>query len=910
MKKGNKRNFNKKKRSSRRNKRKDASIKFIKELLEREIPESKTLAEIKGTSYVEFKIEDINFEDGFISVLNFRLVKRQSDIKKGFNNLKAEYIKHRKSIIKLKIIKNKIHPTMEFDCMIRDFYDLYNYNYKKKCTICNAWKYKEEFEDHKAQCKPIEPSPEPINPPSDPVEIIKPKHTPLPVAKPRRDDLQKICESIAKQINYERNAKEKSIGRIQMKKSDKLKVIWLYNDLPKTITIKYDLNGRPTTIQRDKRLRKIIPKTGTPVSKNNKIVTELLLSKRAGKSQFTLLNTATYENRQNNDAINVQVKPYITRKVIYWPSLKDLLEEIDLIKNIDLSGNISDRELIKFLMGSQVIKIENKEELFKDAKPFIRYAFTLRSQHLMAIQQESVKRGNVLNGITVVIDGGPGTGKTTALIQRIRYLTSPETLIGYYDDLDLDNKKFERLVKTDNENWVLFSPNGLHAEFLKDNLQNEGLEYSLSYIKVWRDHLKILARDYEFIEDVISFPENDIHTDNRYLEKINIDFANEMLKYFRNIFAKPFELEGIVHPDVKKIFDKFIPLKKDLKTANLDSLTLYHLNLYNLRKDLETLEEKQGHVLNQIHQNVLNKLSEENKKELIDFLKKSSPKEEITDAAPDSVLPITPIEESDFEIKPDKYYLDNLKSTIKRILIKKGKEVGSKKSKLSTRESKIFSSLSMDNLADESIFMSQSDEVLKGFGFVFNPFDTMWLNRINSQYGEFRKNHLAEMLNLQPEEKMPDDFQADEISFLISRINEYVIQFLGNISPNINKSHKYYDIYKLYKKNIIAADEVSDLNLFDIQCIYSLRDNEINSVTLCGDIMQRMTKDGISNWDQLKSIIPTINPIELKESYRQSPTLLRLASSIYKEITGIDPKYIPHLSEYAKEPKPLLFQNT
>ena len=105
-------------------------------------------------------------------------------------------------------------------------------------------------------------------------------------------------------------------------------------------------------------------------------------------------------------------------------------------------------------------------------KSFVRNELALRAQHILDPSQEKAKRSHLYDDIPLLIDGGPGTGKTTTMIQRLKFLLSEEALRDYTkmsekDILELTNPN------TVNNKWVFFSPNTLLLEYLRNNMREE-----------------------------------------------------------------------------------------------------------------------------------------------------------------------------------------------------------------------------------------------------------------------------------------------------------------------------------------------------------------------------------------------------------------------------------------------------
>ena len=152
---------------------------------------------------------------------------------------------------------------------------------------------------------------------------------------------------------------------------------------------------------------------------------------------------------------------------------------------------------------------------------------------------------------------------------------------------------------------------------------------------------------------------------------------------------------------------------------------------------------------------------------------------------------------------------------------------------------------------------------------------------------------------------------SDEQAFLLSFINTLVRRCYKISKLRSRKfTHHYFQGYNASSHCVIGVDEATDFHLIDLLAMHSLADYDLSSVTFSGDIMQRLTKDGIRDWEELNLFIRQIEVKELLISYRQSPTLLEIAASIYNRATGKNAAYMSYMDKDELEPKPLIFEST
>lgn len=712
------------------------------------------------------------------------------------------------------------------------------------------------------------------------------------------------------------------------------------------------VNGR-TTITDD----------GKAIYKNSKMG-ELLITKHNGKhriqtplglQEIEIYNFTSYiPNHNNADATDILIN-IGSSKTRSYQSLQLLYDEIESEKlnirlkldQVELEGLTKRQYLEQLVQEDTLRKIElEKEKLrlteqlqdlkdkikteYANSRSFIRKHAELRHQPILDKWQEEIKRSHLFKG-AMAINGGPGTGKTTALIQRIKFLTDKTAMLGS-GLLNLENSLeegyFPKMSITQKEllfgsnNWLFLSPSELLKLFLKNSMIKEGLKADDSRVWVWKDFKSLLIKKYKFINSETRNPflilnqyqlEILLPSDSKNLKKTIDDFE----RYFIQSICSTFDKVAKSKTNTFFWHDTVLLFKKDLNEhKKINSIT----DLIRFFYRLESNYQDSFLSLNKEYLSILNDLAIES----LILLKKSkdwynlelyfsewqknqnnNQEEEIEDED---------IEE-ELIINIDHFALQQIKSLIRKKLLFKydGKQTISKNQEFLL--SQLITSFDFEthekfNKAAELSYFSKYF-VKYTRGLVSNVF-----SRIPQLYKNYRRKEsldkntkwnreiLAIIINDQNKRIHPN-----EQAFLIYFANKLIIE-----SRKINKSrleqlnHPYVEAFLEIACPVIGVDEATDFHLIDLLAMESLKHPEISSVTYSGDLMQRLTKEGIRKWEELRPFIKDFKINELKISYRQSPTLLGVANQIYEKAIGKTSFYESFADKDSLEPVPLFFE--
>lgn len=181
---------------------------------------------------------------------------------------------------------------------------------------------------------------------------------------------------------------------------------------------------------------------------------------------------------------------------------KKLLEEKEKTKKereliTKQINRIKDEHRILTLQQDEMIKLSR----------YIREQGKLRFNPILDKTQVSIKTSHLYDGTTLIIDGGPGTSKTTTMIQRLGYLIDEEAL---NEDSELSEHKYSLSLANRNKlkdliaqkkDWIFFSPSELLKDYLSSTMSKENLVDPAPRVYDWNAFRVKMVRDYYHLLD-------------------------------------------------------------------------------------------------------------------------------------------------------------------------------------------------------------------------------------------------------------------------------------------------------------------------------------------------------------------------------------------------------------------------
>lgn len=573
-------------------------------------------------------------------------------------------------------------------------------------------------------------------------------------------------------------------------------------------------------------------------------------------------------------------------------------------------------------------KLKADKEKIQTAQSFIRKSVNLRSQHLLDPFQETAKRSHLYDGVPLLINGGPGTGKTTTMIQRLKFLLSDIALKEH--EVQLTEAQIADLTDSTkvSENWIFFSPTDLLLHYLQNNMRdeelnaNEGNTFSIENfrIKMMRQY-RLNNPDTEGPFKSFKVKSEDDLQLIRYPQTVVMDFETFCVNNITQILLKAYHLNTANFSWHQTALGIKAYCKKAENVKDMEALMrLFNALLDNEKKNVSSIEQPLNEELKlkatKLKQQV--ESQEQCKEEIYQMFERWAKEQEMR--AEDTSEEVSEDEMDEEEIEAEENQsvsfdfesklFTSLKGLLKTLALKgidSKQKVSKRQTELKTILDKyqLLSDISLSMIGERAWFM-------KNYAFLCRGLQSNILSQLPRLYKLYRKKAWTEKSDnynqLLLERLVKNDnnkrLHPDEINLMLGFINNLLLSIYRKSRIRFDSlRHPYVLAYRKWTKHVIGIDEATDYTLLDYYMMYSFRHYEYASVTLCGDIMQGLNKYGITDWKELTQfIMPNLEVDSLNISYRQLPTLLNMAREMYKDDQGSYPEY--HTKNLPSENEP------
>ena len=436
----------------------------------------------------------------------------------------------------------------------------------------------------------------------------------------------------------------------------------------------------------------------------------------------------------------------------------------------------------------------------------------------------------------VRISGAPGTGKTTLLLKRLSQKTKLQFLTA-------EEKALYPADEWKDQDWLLFAPSDLLKSYVEKALAKEMLPAGDEHVKIYWTLRRELLRGLGVLR-----------------------VGNQ------GSFRALVEDESPLLPLDATQYARLIRLLEDLSAGTVRQVANgVSVQVNEIIGKLEKVFAEQIHIIETV-------IEDEEKAAVIDFTRRG---------------------DAEDRIKRNKGFIKELEAALHNVQNQKLSEsaggvestsalyryylfVLSAKTRIEgTRIPRVNEGAPQKAI---NIFLSEIVEVAESIS-IRNI-----LRLLTRIYSEFRRSPESAAY-FSKERLMAMGDQREGLSNAEQDLILYsILGFIRGCWSDLNKAQSdlprpVRDIIGLMRTNI-CIDEATDFSALEIACMERFAHPIRGGVTICGDLMQRITSSGITNWNDLEVISKPFHPCELLVGYRQTNRLFEVARNLYRYVTN------------------------
>jgi superfamily I DNA/RNA helicase len=461
----------------------------------------------------------------------------------------------------------------------------------------------------------------------------------------------------------------------------------------------------------------------------------------------------------------------------------------------------------------------------------------------------------------LIISGAPGTGKTTVLIKRLAQKTKYEFLS------DEEKRAVSATNWQENRNWVLFTPNDLLKNYVKEALGKEHLPATDDTVRVWSEYRTSLLRDINFLKAGSSGYFQRVPNGQLLVKRGSNADATALTKAFREDLA--LELDEFYREEYRKFGDRVRPQLTALRGGMQQMMERALDYLTGALKG----DEQQANPL-EVGAEFRSKAQKI--EALIRYAEALIARGDRKGAAP-----LTPDSARQFQ-----------QEVVRRLPEMTRIDI----------PAHVFPELprQIDDLRDRIRDLAEATTFNAVFARIPQFFHAFRTSEAGSKF--YRDDATTDINTRKVDAIEMDALLWVALDFAAS--NESVVNESAAQKGESSRAKFLLD----QRQGMIAVDEATDFSAVELGCMHKLSSPAFESFTVCGDPMQRLTTHGIQDWEDVKELAGSFHLNILQRSYRQTARLLAVAADLYRHTMEKDPPFESAYQLVASDPPPLAFK--
>ena len=507
----------------------------------------------------------------------------------------------------------------------------------------------------------------------------------------------------------------------------------------------------------------------------------------------------------------------------------------------------------------------------------------LRDQRVMNKVQDEIFRLPIDR--QVMLEGPPGTGKTTTLIKRLsqKRIENPDREEDYHV---ITNNPLGGDHRT---SWIMFSPTELLEHYLREAFARDNVPASQQRIQTWSNFRNDLAtrvlgllrsgrRTQGFLRDDKARHLSDHALRNQ--PDLHTAFDEFQFKIFHAELDRA--LQSLVDSGVSDLSSLAQNLRRRIGEGKRPTLLSIHLAVEAVASDLrkwvtETRRDVTVSVDRRIDQlgRVRGRDGIEELRRLIDRIDMDAPEEDDDEALEADTTPATTRDRM-FRV---------LRASIRAMAIaaRNGRSVAK-----TSKYKPIVDWIGEGAIPTEDLDkMGRLHTLIAAVGMVTLS-TRNYFTRLPQRYRAFRKD--APLPWFRPEAAEATKLSPNELDLLVAIHLEAASDLLG--SEQVRGSLTQGNLQVLAPlleefRNQVLVDEATDFSPLQLRAMYYLATPGVRSFFACGDFNQRLTRHGVSQRAALEWAVPEIEFRQVEISYRQSAELRKFANRLIELSGGV-----------------------